>query len=123
MKQVTVDRKAFLVALLDYAEESKTFNPHFRLEEMLSRLGIDEGTFNILRYSLGEQYCYLAGIHDGEPRYAINLSGCLALKDDFDHKDRERQQHNQSIRLAVLTAILGAVVGSALTLLFAPLWR
>lgn len=121
MKQAILDRKTFLRELLRYAEESGTFNPHFRLGEMLSRLGVDEGTFNILRYSIGDQYCYLAGIDKGEPRYAINLSGCLGLKDQFDRDDRESERHNRSTRIAVLAAVLGAVVGSALTLLFSAL--
>jgi hypothetical protein len=114
MSSAPLDRKAFLLALVEYAAESQTFNPHFHAKEMLERLGIDEGAFNILLHSLGPQYCYLVDIHNDDARYAINLAECLKLKDDFEHADIAASRHSQSIRLSVLTAILGAILGYAL---------
>lgn len=108
------DRRSFLFALVAYARESQTFNPHFHLREMLNRLGIDEKTFNILLHSLGPRYCHLVDVHNDDARYAINLADCLALKDQYENADVEASRHSQSNRLAVLTAVLGAIVGYAL---------
>ena len=81
---------------------------------MLDRMGIDEKTFNLLLHSLGTRYCHMVDVHSDEARYAINLAECLTLKDRFESADLVVRRHSQTIRLAVLTAILGAVVGYAL---------
>ena len=108
------DRKRLLLVLVDYAIESKTFNPHFRKSEMLARLNIDDETFNILRSSLGDRYCHMVDVSDGEARYAINLSECLTLKDRFDHEQLERRRHRELILIALLAAVISAVLSVAL---------
>ena len=109
-----VDRKRLLLALLDEARESGTFNPHFYLPNMLARLGTDEGTFNIAVHSLGERYCHMVDVHDGRTRYAINLAECLTLKDQFDSDAVQEARHRELIRIGVLLAVLGGVLGAAL---------
>jgi hypothetical protein len=113
-----VGRKELLLALLDEARESRTFNPHFYLPDMLARLGIDEGAFNVLLHSLGTRYCGFVDVHDGRPRYAINLSECLTLKDQYDAEARDEQRHRELIRWGVWLALLGAVLGAALSIWF-----
>lgn len=92
--------EGLLFALIEYAEKSGTFNPRFYLSEMLSRLGVDEGTFNILRYSLGERYCWFVDVHKDEPRYAINVAECLNLRDSLEREARDERRHGQAIRVA-----------------------
>ncbi|MDP3049101.1 MAG: hypothetical protein Q8N12_06700 [Thermodesulfovibrionales bacterium] len=101
----------FLEALLDHAEESGTINPHFHKKDIMERLGIDELTFNLLQKRLGDQYCRFVDQHDGNDRYAINLSGCIALRD-------QQEQQRLNIRLAILLVILGAVLGGFITKCF-----
>jgi hypothetical protein len=110
------DRKQFLLALVEYARESNSFNPHFLARDMLGRLGIDRLTFNILIHSLGHQYCYPVGPLDGEDRFAINLAACLALSDDFERGDVESKRHRQTIVVAFISAVLGALLGVVFTL-------
>ena len=112
------DRKSFLFALVEYARESETFNPNFHLGEMLTRLDIDEKTFNILLHSLGKKYCRLLDIQNNEARYAINLSECLILKEQFEAaelkeiKDRERNNMDIAIQaFGGLSVIGGFVIG------------
>ncbi|MHB8839670.1 MAG: hypothetical protein ACYC7F_12070 [Gemmatimonadaceae bacterium] len=95
------------MALLNEAEESRTFNPHFYLADMLAKLGTDEGTFNIAVHSLGARYCYFVDVHDGRPRYAINLAECLSLKDQLDGDAVQEARHRELIRLGVSSLSLG----------------
>jgi len=77
MKDAHIKRKEFLKALIDYANKSGNFNPHFYKKEMMDILNITEGEFNITQHNIGQKYCYYVGPHKGEERYAINVSECL----------------------------------------------
>jgi hypothetical protein len=118
MKDAHVKRKDFLKALINCANESGNFNPHFYKKEMMDILNISEGDFNIIQHNLGQKYCYYAGPHDGEDRYAINVSECLSLQEQYDQESINTKRHQQLVRLAVLVAILGAVLGAALSFWF-----
>ncbi len=116
MKETQINRKKFLKALIDYAKESGTFNPHFYKKEMMDTLKITEGDFNIIQKNLGQKYCYYVGPHDSGDRYAINVSECLALQEQYDQEYLNEKRHKQIVRLVILVAILGAVLGVALNI-------
>lgn len=116
MKDTHIKRKEFLKALINYANESGNFNPHFYKKEMMDILNISDGEFNIIQHNLGQKYCYYVGPHKGEDRYAINVSECLSLQGQYDQESINTRRHEQIVRLAVLVAILGAVIGVALSL-------
>lgn len=118
MKQKIDERERFLRALLEYTDESSTFNPHFHRTEMIQRLRISERDFNIVQKRLGDKYCRYVDQHDEDARYEICVSECLALGDQFDHEKTLEKRHNQLLRWAVLVAILGAVLAVALTVWF-----
>jgi hypothetical protein len=115
MKDINTNRKEFLKALINYAKESRSFNPHFNKKEMMHILNITEGDFNVAQHNLGQKYCYYVGPHDDEERYAINVAECLSLQEQYDQETINTKRHNQLVRLAVLVAILGAVLGVALS--------
>lgn len=103
------DTRSFLFALVEYAKESQTINPHFYLSEMLNRLSIDEKTFSLLLHRLGTDYCTFVDNHKGEDRYSINLPKCLRLKEQFERSDRETRRHYLLVWLMVLQIILSIV--------------
>ena len=111
------DRRRFLEALLAYAHESRTFNPHFNVSVMLQRLDTDEGTFNILVDSLGPQYCRFVDAHGGENRFAINLSECHTLMEQYRLQDKEAFRHRIVPWDTFAATVLGALLGALLTLL------
>lgn len=117
----TDDRKRLLYALVQYAQESGTFNPHFHRSDMMQRLELTEGQFNIVQKQLGDRYCRYVGPHDGEARYEIVVSECLALRDRFEQEKTHEKRHRQLVLLsllAALAAIVGAVIGAVLLILF-----
>lgn len=106
------DRRAeLLAALVDYAEQSGTFNPHFYKEEMLKILAISEVDFNIIQKQLGDEYCHFVDHHDGKSRYAINVSKCLTLRDQITQGITDEMRHRESIRVGVLCTILACLLG------------
>lgn len=114
MKDTHTKRKDFLKALINYANESGNFNPHFYKQEMMAILSISEGEFNITQHNLGQKYCYYVGPNEDKDRYAINVSECLTLQEQYDQETINTRRHKQIVRLAVLVAVLGAVLGVAL---------
>jgi len=110
-----IKRKDFLKTLIKYAKDSKNFNPHFYKNEMMEIMNISEDNFNIIQHNLGQKYCYYVGHHNGKDRYAINVSECLSLQEQYDQDAINTRRHEQIVRLAVLVAILGAVMGAALS--------
>lgn len=118
MKQKIDKRERFLRALLEYADESSKLNPHFQRTEMIQRLKISEGDFNIVQKRLGDKYCRYVDQHDGDARYEICVSECLALRDQFDYEKTLKKRHTELLRWAFLVAILGAVLALALTVWF-----
>ena len=108
-------RDRFLRALLEYADESGTFNPHFHRKEMMQRVGLSEGEFNIVQKQLGDKYCRYVDQHDGDARYQICVSDCLALADLLEQNRIQACRHRQLMRWAVFVAILGAVLGAVLS--------
>lgn len=118
MRGKTDNRQRLLYALVEHAQESGAFNPHLHRSEMMERLGLTEGEFNIAQKELGDRYCRYVDQHEGEARYEIMLSECLALRDRLEQQKTQQRRHAQLIRLAVLVAILGAVLGAALALWF-----
>ena len=118
MKEAQNNRKKLLGALLDYAEKSGNFNPHFYKNEIMDSLGIAEGEFNIIQKNLGDKYCHYLDSHGGNGRYAINLSECWALQEQYNQESINEGRHKQLVRLAVLVAVLGATLGAALCVWF-----
>lgn len=118
MAKVIDKRQRLLATLLEYAEESDKSNPHFYKSEMIKRLGVTEDEFAILLSLIGEQYCSPASWGGTDSRYEIHVDKCLALQDQFDRDRVNEKRHKQLVRLSVLVAILGAVLGVALTLWF-----
>jgi len=118
VKQKIDKRERFLRALLEYADESSTFNPHFHRTEMIQRLGISEGDFNIVQKRLGDKYCRYVDQHDRDARYEICVSECLALRDQFEQEKIQERRHKQLFWTAVLAAIFGPVLAAALALWF-----
>jgi len=118
VKQKIDKRERFLRALLEWADESSELNPHFHRTEMIQRLRISIGEFNIVQKQLGDKYCRYVDQHDGDARYEICVSECLALRNQFDHEKTLEKRHNQLLRWAVLVAIFGAVLAVALTVWF-----
>ena len=116
MKEIISDKKKFLKALIEYAQKSGTFNPHFQKKELMDLLDITEGKFNIIQKRLGDKYCYFVSNRDGNDRYGINVSDCLSLQEQYDQEIIQELRHNQLVRLSVLVAILGAVIGVALVI-------
>ncbi|WP_041280355.1 hypothetical protein [Desulfosudis oleivorans] len=114
MKDTHTKRKQFLRALINYANESGNLNPHFYKQEMMAILGISEGEFNMTQHNLGQKYCYYVGPHEGKDRYAINVSECLTLQEQYDQETINTRRHKQIVRLAVLVAVLGAILGVTL---------
>lgn len=113
------DRKRLLIALINYAEESGTFNPCFHKNEMLAILGVTEGQFNIMMSRLGPEYCRMLDIHEGQSRFTIFVDKCLQLRDQFKQSEINEKRHQQLIRIMIFCAILSAVVGYALVSWFA----
>jgi len=111
------EREDFLKALIDYGNNSGNFNPHFYKKELMDILKISEGEFNIVQHNLGNKYCYYVGPYRGEDRYAINMSECLNLQEQYEQEAIDTKRHNVSLRLAVLLTALGAILGVALTIL------
>ena len=118
MKRKIDNRERLLRELVEYAEQSGTFNPHFQCKEMMDRLNLTECEFNILQRQLGDKYCRSVDTHQGDNRYEICVNECLALLDEIEYKKTQEKRHNQLVRMALEVAILGAVIGVALTLLF-----
>jgi len=118
VKQKIDKRERFLRALLEYADESNTFNPHFHRTEMIQRLRISKVDFNIVQKQLGDRYRRYIDQHKGDARYEICVSECLALRAQFDHERTLEKRHNQLVRLAILVAIFGPVLAAALALWF-----
>ncbi|MBT4364030.1 MAG: hypothetical protein HN737_06940 [Desulfobacterales bacterium] len=116
MKDPHKQRKDFLTALINYGNNSGNFNPHFYKKEMMDILNVSAGEFNIIQYNLGRKYFYYVGPHKGEDKYAINMSECLNLQEQYDQEATETKRHNVSLRLAVLLTLLGAILGVSLTL-------
>jgi hypothetical protein len=113
MNNDQIDRKEFLFALIKYADESGSFNPHFYKSEMMVILNISEGEFNIIQKRLGDQYCYFVGPHEGKDRYAINVSECYKLKDMYDQEDL-KNKNNKSITMKTGYIGAGAVILAAI---------
>ena len=118
MKTASDDRQMLLEALLDYADESRRFNPHFYRREMTERLGVTDGEFNVMQNRLGDGYCRFVDYHDGDNRYMIDVSECLSLRDQFRQNKIQEERHRQLVRLSVLVAVLGAVLATALAIWF-----
>lgn len=74
MKKVQIQLKRLLSALLDYADKSGNFNPHFYKKEMINSLGVTEKEFDIVQKNLGDKYCYYVDSHGGDDGYVINVS-------------------------------------------------
>jgi len=109
-------RQKLLQGLLEFAEKSNTMNPHFLAEDMCKHLGLSEAEFNVARSQLGEQYCpEMHRMPDGRARYKINLAKCYALRDQLEERKKQKERHDQLVRLAVLVAILGALLGAVVT--------
>lgn len=115
MKREEDNRHRLLKALLQHADEPGKFNPHFHRKEMLQRLALSEGEFNIIQKQLGEKYCHYVDQHNGDARYAITVSECLALRDQLRNDKTQEKSHKQLVRVAVLVAVLGAVLATAFT--------
>jgi len=117
VKQKIDNRERFLRALLKYADESSKSNPHFHRTEMIQRLSISEGDFNIVQKRLGDKYCRYVDQHGGDARYEICVSECLALRDQLEQEKIQERRHKQLFWIA-LAAMLAAVLGAVLTLWF-----
>lgn len=111
MKKQKDDRERLLIALIDYAEKSGTFNPCFHKNEMLTILGVTERQFNIMLSRLGPEYCRMLDIHEGWSRYTISYDKCLQLRD-------KAKRHKELFWITILSAILCAVLGFALVFWF-----
>jgi hypothetical protein len=114
----TVDRHALLRVLLDYADESKNFNPLISTSELRKRLGVDDAQLNRLHAQLGHGYLHATQWKNNEWRYAINVSACLNLKGSLDQEELNARRHAQAMRVTFFCAILGAVLAAALTIWF-----
>lgn len=114
MKNIKNDREKLLNALIEYADKSGNFNPQFYKKEMIDSLGVTEKEFNIMQKKLGPKYCYYAALRSDGELYAINLSECLELKEQYDKERIDGKRHKELKRLAVWVAILGAVLGVCL---------
>lgn len=111
MKKTKDKRFVILEALICYADQSGTFNPHFYKDEMLKILNVAEGDFNIMQKQLGDEYCHMVDSREGRTRYAISVNRCLALRDQIDQAKTEEKRHREGVRIAVLTTLLGALLG------------
>ena len=100
-----------LDALIRYAEQSGKFNPHFYKDEMLKMLNVAEGDFNIMQKQLGDEYCHMVDILEGRSRYAISRDKCRALRDQIDQANTEEKRHREGVRIALLTTLLGVLLG------------
>lgn len=118
MDKTQLNRKRLLSALLDYAVKSGNVNPHFYKKGMMDRLSVTEGEFNIIQKNLGDKYCHYVDSYEGDNRYAINVSECWALQEQYDQESINERRHQQLVRLSVLVAMLGAVLGFALIFWF-----
>jgi hypothetical protein len=117
MKEKVDNRRRLLYTLVQYAEKSKTFNPHFYRCEMMKRLDLTEGEFNIVQKQLGDRDCRYVDQHEGDARYEIRVSECLTLRDQFEQEKIQERRHKQLFWIAVL-AVVFAALGAALTLWF-----
>lgn len=97
-------RKRFLIALIKYANKSRTVNPHFYKEELMKLLKVDELTFNIMKSTLDNKYCHYVDQFDGKERFKINVSQCITLKYEIDKEEK-------STKMIILMCILSAVLG------------
>ena len=109
LRKAQDDRETLLNALLEIAEESGNFNPHFIKSEILKKLNISECKFNIIRANLGEKYCPYIGLSmKGGDRFSINVSACWQLHDQFKLQNIHRQNHETENTMLLLTkCILG----------------
>jgi len=122
MNETQLNRKRLLLALLDHAEKSDNFHPHFYKKDMMDGLGVTEREFNIIQKNLGDKYCHFVDLYQGVPRYAINVSECLALYEQYVQesiqKSINQKRNQQLVRPAIFVAILGTVLGAALSFWF-----
>ncbi|MGD0276610.1 MAG: hypothetical protein ABSB79_11280 [Syntrophales bacterium] len=112
------DRRLFLEVLLDLASKSSTFNPVVYRREMMAQLGVSEDDFNIMQKRLGDRYCTFVDSHNDDNRYAIQYSECLALHEQYLQEEIREKRHREMVRLTVLSAILTALLTTALMLWF-----
>lgn len=114
MEETKINRKTFLKALIDYANKSGTFNPHFYKKEMMAILQITEKDFNIVQHNLGQKYCYYVGPHNDGDRYAINVSECLSLQEKYDKELLIEKIHKGNNMNKILIALI-AIIPACLT--------
>lgn len=111
MKQKKDRRAELLTALVNYANQSGSLNPHFYKDEMINILAISEADFNIIQKQLGDEYCHFVDNHEGKSRYAISVNKCLVLRDQIEQGNTAVKSHEESIRVNVLCTILGSLLG------------
>lgn len=111
MKKIKDKRFVLLEALLRYADQSGNFNPHFFKDEMIKVLNVTEGDFNIMQKQLGDEYCHMVDYIEGRSRYAIIVNKCFALRDEIEQANTDARRHREGIRIAVLTTLLGTLLG------------
>ncbi len=111
MKNPKDKRFVLLEALLRYADQSSSINPHFFKDEMLKMLDVTEGDFNIMQKQLGDEYCNMVNCLEGRSRYAISVNKCLALRDQIDQANTEKRRHREGVSITVLTTLLGTLLG------------
>jgi hypothetical protein len=118
MRNELDSRFALLNALIEYGERSGTFNPHFHKKEMMEKLGISEGEFNIVQKSLGNKYCHIVDIHEGNARYAISMDECYRLRDELRQQRILGRRHRQ-----ILWATIIAIIVTLVAIIGPLLWR
>lgn len=117
-----MDRKQFLLALVEEAHRSGTINPHFYKLDFMKRHGLDEGAFNLAQSSLGDKYCRMVGAFEAQVRYAIDLPACLEMKEriegealaDAREARAEARAWQSSWWWQLLLVIAGGVLGAML---------
>lgn len=122
MRNSTDHRLVLLEALIEYADKSGTFNPLFYQKEMMTKLGVSEGEFNIVQQRLGNKYCQFVDLHRDDRRFAISVDECLTLRDQLRHDQALDRRHRQMLwatfTAAIVASAIGAIIGSILSRYF-----
>jgi hypothetical protein len=107
MKKTKDKRFVLVEALLRYADQSGSSNPHFYLDEMLRMLDVCEHVFNIMQKQLGDRYCHRVDGFEERSKYAINVNRCLELRDQIIQASTKERRHREGIRNILLATSIG----------------
>lgn len=109
MKKTKDNRLVLLEALLRYADQCGSDDPHFYKDDMLKRLGVCEHVFNIMQIQVGDRCCRMVDGFEGRSRYVIKVNKCAASRQQILQAHAEERRHRDGVGITVLTTLIGTL--------------